>query len=74
MKLPKFLTTVFWDVSPRTIDSKKNKDYIITRIAEKGSLHSVKWLRKKYGVKTIKTAIKKSKNISSKTKNFWHII
>ncbi|MBI5230070.1 MAG: hypothetical protein HY981_02100 [Candidatus Magasanikbacteria bacterium] len=74
MKLPKFLQTTFWDVSPRMVNTKKNKEFIITRIAEKGTMRGVEWLKKKYGWRAIKEAVKKSKNVSLKTKNFWRVI
>lgn len=74
MSLPNFLKLVFWDVSSKQIDLEKDKNYVITRIAEKGKLKDVRWMKKRYGVPAIRLAIKKSKNASLKTKNFWQSI
>ena len=50
------------------------RDFIITRVADKGGLTDLRWLIKTYGKKDIKTAVKKRHNVSSKTKNFWNVI
>ena len=71
MILPNFLKPVFWDVSAKQIDLEKDKNYVITRVAEKGKLKDVQWLKKTYGVPTIRRAVKSSRNVSVKTKNFW---
>ncbi len=74
MKLPKTMHSIFWDINPNEIDEKKHRNFLITRIAEKGRWSDVLWLRKKYSVGIIKRVVSKSENTSDKTKNFWKII
>lgn len=74
MLLPTFLKSVFWDVSSKEIDLEKDKNYVIARIAEKGKLKDVQWMKKTYGVPAIRRVVKNSRNVSLKTKNFWQSI
>lgn len=74
MKLSKHLKQIFWDVDPRVIDLKRHKRFIITRVAEKGAWADVVWLKKQFGVPTIKKTVKTSRNTSLKTKNFWQLV
>jgi len=72
--MSKNLKTVFWDVDTKLLDDKKHADYIITRIAEFGTLEQTKWLRKKYSKKRIKEVVANSCNVSPKSKSYWAII
>lgn len=74
MSLPNSLKTVFWDVFSSQIDLNTDKNFVITRVAEKGKWKDVQWLKKTYGVSAIRTVVKKSRNVSQKTKNFWQSI
>ncbi len=74
MQIPKHLTYILWDVDPKTLDSKRHGRFIITRVAEKGSLADIRWLQKNFGNPAIKKAVSASRNTSAKTKNFWRLI
>ncbi len=74
MNLPKHLKYILWDVDPSTLDAKHHQRFIITRVAEKGTLADVRWLQKTFGTPAIKKAVSASRNTSAKTKNFWHIL
>ena len=74
MIIPKNTKRLFWDAKIRPADMNKYRDFIITRVAEKGGLTDLRWLAKTYGKKNIKMAVKKSYNVSDKTKNFWNVI
>jgi len=74
MKLPKKLQSIFWDVDLKEIVEKKHRNFLITRIAEKGRLSDVLWLKKRFSHSVIKRIVSKSKNTSNKTKNFWQTV
>ena len=72
--LPKFLKSIFWDVELKNIDPIHHQNFLITRIAEKGRLEDVLWLRKQFSSAVIQKVLNKSKNITAKTRNFWNLI
>jgi hypothetical protein len=71
MRFPNHTKSIFWDFDSRDIDKKKHGNFIITRIAEKGGAPDIAWLKKNYSMIKIKKAIRLSRNVSKKTKNFW---
>lgn len=71
MKLTKNFQPFFWDTDLKAIDLKKNRDFVICRLAEKGGMKEFRWLKNNFDIKQLKSVIKKSKNVSAKTKNFW---
>lgn len=74
MKVPSFLRPLLWDVDPATLKKDKNKSFMITRIAEKGTMRAVTWLRDTYTLRDIKRIVGRSNNVSDKTKNYWRLI
>ena len=74
MYVSKHLAAILWDIDPRTLDAKRHQRFIITRVAEKGTLADVRWLKKKFGIPTIKKNVLTSRNTSVKTKNFWQLL
>lgn len=73
MILPTHVKQILWDVDARTLDAKRHKKFIITRIAEKGAWSDVHWLKKTFGISAIKKAVTGSRNTSAKTKSFWKL-
>lgn len=74
MIIPKNTKRLFWDTKISPADMKKYRDFVITRVADKGGLTDLRWLVKTYGKKNIKTVVKKSGTVSVKTKNFWNVV
>lgn len=74
MILNQSLKNLFWDVDFRHLDEKKHAGFLITRVADKGGLKDVLWLKRKFGKNRIKRAVLSSRNVSAKTKNFWQVI
>lgn len=74
MSLPQRLKPIFWDVDFGKLDTKKDKDYIITRIAEKGRWKDVQWMKDQFDLEEIQELVLSSKNTSAKTKSFWQVI
>ena len=69
--IPQSLKPILWDVDLASLDVEKDKDFIIKRVADKGRWDDVVWLKTQYVIDDIIDVVKKSKNISKKTKNFW---
>lgn len=74
MKLPKHVQNILWDVDPRVVDVQKDAAFIIARITEKGAMSDVRWLKKQFSLRKIKTTVAASRNTSAKTKNFWRVV
>lgn len=70
-QLPKFLRKYFWDVEFQKLDKNFHPRFIIERILEYGDERSVNWMRKNFKLKQIKNVVLNSKNLSSKSANFW---
>ena len=63
--------TAFWDVDKSSLDMDKDKDFIICRIIEYGTMEDVKALFKLYDRKDIEAAIRESNSLSRVTASFW---
>ena len=71
MDIPREL---FWDTDTARLDLQENKQYIIERILELGDEKAVKWLFSIYPRNDVKKALKKSRNISQKSSNYWTLM
>ncbi|MCZ2298231.1 MAG: hypothetical protein LC134_01990 [Chitinophagales bacterium] len=65
-----FSQYLFWDAAIEKIDIQKNKRYIIERVLTRGLLQDFYMLLKIYSTEEIKDALKKSKELDSKTVHF----
>lgn len=68
---PQFLKPLFWDIDFEKLDVKKYPRYVIERILEYGDLKHVRWMFKTYPKRTIVETVKKSRQLSLKSANFW---
>lgn len=67
--------SLFWDVDPKTVDSKKHARYIIERILEFGTDEEVKWLVHNYSPTVIKDVLTYPRSVlHEKTKALWSLI
>lgn len=73
-KLPGFLKRYFWDTDFLKLHKENHSQFIIERILEYGDKKDVKWLRNNFNHKEIKKALYNSRNISSKSANFWQLV
>lgn len=71
--LPKNLKKYFWDVDFKKLDFKMNPEFIIARILEYGDIAAAKWLFKNFTAEEIKKNIRKSREVSLKSANFWKL-
>lgn len=63
--------TAFWDVDKSSLDLDEDRDFIICRIVEYGTMEDVKALLELYDRKDIEAAIKRSNSLSRVTASFW---
>jgi hypothetical protein len=73
-KLPEELKKYFWDVAFDDLSLEKHTLFITERILNYGDLDSIKWLLSYTGNDYIKSVIKNSRNLNTKTKNYWQIM
>jgi len=73
MKLPFFLRKYFWDVDFNSLDLGENSFFVINRLLEYGDIKVISWLFKHTKRKQIGEVIKKSRELSPKTLNFWSL-
>ena len=70
----KFRQSLFWDVNPKKINTKKNAQYIIERILDFGNDKEVRWLWNFYDKNLLLRVVEKSRCLRSISKNFWLLI
>ena len=70
----KFNQTLFWDVNPKNIDTKKHAQYIIERILDFGSDKEVRWLWNFYRKSLLKKVVVKSRCLRPRTKKLWTLL
>ncbi len=64
----------FWDVDLDSLDLIKDKNYIISRITERGTDLEVSFIRFFYSKKDILFVVNNTKGLSPKTKNYFNTI
>lgn len=64
----------FWEIDLEKVDMRQCKQYIIERILEMGDERAIRWLRKNFSPREIKETLRKSRRISSRSLNYWHLI
>lgn len=70
-KLPEFLRQYFWDVDFDKLDLNKFRIFILEIILDRGDTRAIRWVRKNFTDKEIKSILLTSTNLSPKTANFW---
>ncbi|OGH69096.1 MAG: hypothetical protein A3I29_04535 [Candidatus Magasanikbacteria bacterium RIFCSPLOWO2_02_FULL_44_11] len=70
----KFRQALFWDTNPKTINVKKNAQYIIERIADFGNDKEARWALDFYDKALLKKVIAKSRCLRPRTKTLWTLL
>lgn len=70
----KFRPALFWDTNPKKIDTKKNAQYIIERVADFGNDKEARWVFNFYNKKLIKKIVVKSRCLRPETKTLWTLM
>jgi hypothetical protein len=65
---------LFWDSDASRLDLQENKQYIVDRILELGDEKAVSWLFLNYSRSDIREALRRSRNISRKSHNYWTLV
>ena len=65
---------LFWDVEFKELDYEKHSRFIIGRVLSFGDIGDYQIIKKKYGVRKIKSVAKKFSYPNKKSSNFWSII
>lgn len=58
IKVPSSFQRLFWSVNVKSLDLKKDKEYIITQILNYGTEKELKWLIRIYPEEEIKKVIR----------------
>ena len=70
-----FRQSLFWDVDPKTIDTKKHARYIIERVLDFGRDEEVRWMFKQYSRKTISDVLHKPRSaVGPQSRALWDLI
>ena len=72
MPIPDTFRMLFWDIDFDALESERDRDAIVARIAEHGTDEAVRWLRKTYTDAEIGTALEARRStLSRRTVNLW---
>lgn len=71
VKPMRFRQSLFWDVDPKTIDSKKHAVYIIERILDFGNDKEVRWMWQTYSKKKLRDVVLHSRVLQKQTRPLW---
>ena len=67
------LRRYFWDTDFSTLDTEKDKRFIVERLLELGDESSVEWLRKEFKNQELLEVLGRARNISKKSRRFWNL-
>jgi hypothetical protein len=70
----RLLPATFWDVDLDLLDADKDKNFIITRVLERGTDKEIHHVESAYSQKQIIKALERAKGVSKKTLNFYKTI
>ena len=73
-RLPDSFRIYFWDVDWEDLNGHQDryKNFIITRLADKGDFEQVRWLISRYGLKEVAGQAVRSRHVSPKSRSFWN--
>ena len=72
--LPEEFKRYFWDVPFDELTFERYPHFISERLLNYADLNGIKWLLSCTEKDFIKSIIVESRNLNSKTKNYWHIM
>lgn len=74
-EIPLALKWLFWDTDFSRLDPLLHKDYILSRILDRGNMEAVQWMQDQYSKRRILTHIEKYKlKMAAKSINYWAFI
>jgi len=72
--IPEEFQKYFWDVAFDDLSLEKYPKFIAERIMNYGDLNDIRWLLKVLDRDFIRSVIKNSRNLNSKTHNYWQLM
>jgi hypothetical protein len=73
-QLPEELQKYFWDVDFGELNIEKYPRFIAERILNYSDLNGIKWLLSWADISFIRVIVDNSRNLNTKTRNYWRII
>lgn len=70
--LPPLFYKYFWEIDPKSLDIQQYRFYVISRLLEFGDAKACKFIVSHFRKKDILKVINKSREVSRRTRNFWH--
>lgn len=70
----KFRPSLFWDTNVKNINTKKNAQYIVERVADFGHDNEVRWVLDHYDKEFLREIIAKSRSIRPETRALWTLM
>ena len=72
-ELPESFQKYFWDVDWNDLNRhrKQYTSFIVSRLADKGDLEVISWLKSYFDVTEIAACVMQSRSVSRKTRLFW---
>jgi len=76
IKLPNFLSSLFWDCSFEKLNPEQNRDFIVFRIITSGGLKAYRWMRSNIGDSEIRECIirRNGRGLTPPQLRFWELI
>lgn len=72
-KIPREFKGYFWDVDFNKLSMKRYPEFILERVMRYGNLRALRWLLA-FPKDKIMEVVKKSRELDSKTRNFWQVV
>lgn len=74
-RVPKSLGWLFWETSPGRLSVTRDRDYILARVLEFGTMKEVRWAVKTWGRAGLLDFFRntRSPEISERTRAFWRV-
>ncbi len=75
-KLPEFLRPLFWEYRFRDLSWERDRDLVIDRVLEHGTLDAIRWLRAQAGDQALSEWLTRrhGAGISKRRLRFWEVI
>lgn len=73
-QLPKKFRKYFWDCNFDDLSLDRYKKFVVERILNFGDIYSVRYILLNVDKSELENIISTSRNLNSKTKNFWEIM
>ncbi len=70
----RFRQSLFWDVDPKKINSKKHGWYILERILDLGNDEEIRWAFRTYPQNLIKQVVTQSRVLHNKSRGLWKLL